>query len=221
ARRACAGRPRYRWRRPHRYRIHATMTVSAPSPEGLSRAGVLQDACRAEPALQRTDQTTGWVARRPRGMAPGLVYPGITPNTLTDRDLGPMFWALFGSRALGRSSTDDDGWRHPRACARGQRSNSVPGGYRAPRTAHLSGVVPAGRRRARRLPGPLPRPGAVCAPAGGAAEPRPRGRDSSEDRAVGDDARPGPGAAAGERLSPQPAGRVSRRTDARPGGAGA
>src|SRR2546430_6645621 len=108
------------------------------------------------------------------GHGPGVGLLGVSPNSLTGRDLGAMFGprsVSIGSRALGGSSTDDDGWRHPRARARGQWSNSVRGGYRAPLTAHPSGVVPARRPSARLRPGPLPRPGSVRLTAGGAAEP--------------------------------------------------
>src|SRR5207248_2251662 len=88
------------------------------------------------------------------------------PNTLTRRDLAPMFGprsVSIGSRALGGSSTDDHAARFD--------PPSVPGGHRAPRTAHLAGVVPARRCHARPGPGPLPRPGPVRLAAGRTAEP--------------------------------------------------
>src|SRR5207302_4891853 len=125
-------------------------------------------------------------------------------NSLTRRDLGAMFGprsVSIGSRALGGSSTDDDGW--------GQWFNSVPGDHRAPRTAHLSGVVPARRRCARRLPGPFPSSGPVRFTAGRAAEPRAAGPDPPAAAAVGAHARAGAGPAVGERLSAEPARCVS------------
>src|SRR6266567_791009 len=123
------------------------------------------------------------------------------PNTLTRRNLAPIFGprsVSIGSRALGGSSTDDDGW--------GQWSNSVSGGYRAPRTAHPSAVVPARRPYARLCPGPPPRPGSVRPAAGGAAEPGAPGHDPPAAAAVGAHGRAGAGAPVGEWLCAEPAG---------------
>src|SRR5438552_17462808 len=122
-----------------------------------------------------------------------------------------MFWALFGSRALGGSSTDDDdGWRHPRAWARGQWFTSVTGKYCSPFPALAHAGRAARRRYARLRTGPFARPGPVRVTAGGAAEPRAAGPDPPEAAAVGAHGRAGAGAAVGERLSAEPARCVPR-----------
>src|SRR5207253_1032404 len=145
-----------------------------------------------------------------------LDAPQLSPHVL-----GPVRYRTV-PEPLGGSSTDDDGWRHPRVCARGQwfdsvtgrnraprtADPSVTGRYRAPRTAHPRGGRVAGRRCTSYLPGPLARASAIGPAAGRAAEPRASGHDPPAAAAVGAHARAGAGAAVGERLSTKPARRV-------------